>query len=126
LRLYRQAAFRDVSITFYDVLLSRELHAIARQNLEQKERHLEEARRKYSAGVATDYEILAAEVAAENARPEVIRTENRIRDALDRLRFLLAFKDDRLDVTGNLDAGDVPAVQTYEAVYNTALEQRLK
>jgi len=124
LRLYRQAAFRDVSITFYDVLLSRELHAIARQNLEQKERHLEEARRKYSAGVATDYEILAAEVAAENARPEVIRTENRIRDALDRLRFLLAFKDDRLDVTGNLDAGDVPAVQTYEAVYNTALEQR--
>ncbi len=124
LRLYRQAAFRDVSITFYDVLLSRELHAIARQSLEQKERHLDEARRKYSAGVATDYEVLAAEVAAENARPEVIRTENRIRDALDRLRFLLAFKDDRLDVTGNLDAGDIPAVQTYEAVYNTALEQR--
>lgn len=124
LRLYRQAAFRDVPIAFYDVLLSRELHAIARQNLEQKERHLEEARRKYSAGVATDYEILAAEVAVENARPEVIRTENRIRDALDRLRFLLAFEGDNLDVTGSLEPGNVTVVQTYEAVYNTALEQR--
>ena len=124
LRLYRQAAFRNVSIAFYDVLLSRELHVIARQNLEQKERHLEEARRKYTVGVATDYEILAAEVAVKNARPEVIRSENRIRDALDRLHFLLAFKDDILDVTGSLEPGDVPAVQTYEAVYNTALEQR--
>jgi HAE1 family hydrophobic/amphiphilic exporter-1 len=124
LRLYRQAAFREVSITFYDILLSKELHAIARQNLEQKERHLEEARRKYSAGVATDYEILAAEVAAENARPEVIRTKNRIRDSLNRLRFLLALKDDRLDVAGSLEAGDVTAMQNYEAVYKTALEQR--
>jgi outer membrane protein TolC len=124
LRLYRQAAFRDVSITFYDVLLSRELHAIARQNLEQKERHLEEARRKYSAGIATDYEILAADVAVKNARPEVIRTENRILDALDRLRFLLAIEDYSIDVTGSLEYRDVPAAQTYETVYNTALEQR--
>ncbi len=124
LRLYRQAAFRDVSIAFYDVLLSRELHAIALQNLKQKERHLDEARRKYAAGVATDYEILAAEVAVQNARPEAIRAENRIRVALDRLRFLLALEGDSLDVAGSLEAGDVPSVQTYEAVYKTALEQR--
>ncbi len=124
LRLYRQAAFRDVSITFYDVLLSRELHAISRQNLEQKERHLEEARRKYSAGVATDYEILAAEVAVKNARPEVIRTENRIRDSLDRLRFLLAIEDDSIDVTGRLEAGDDPVVRSYDLIYKTALDQR--
>jgi outer membrane protein TolC len=124
LRFYRQAAYRDVSIAFYDILLSRELHAIALQNLGQKERHLEEAKRKYSAGVATDYEILAAEVAVENARPEVIRSENRIRDALDRLRFLLALEDGRIDVIGSLEAGDVPAVQIYDVIYKTALEQR--
>ena len=124
LRFYRQAAYRDVSIAFYDILLSRELHAIALQDLGQKERHLEEARRRYSAGVATDYEILAAEVAVENARPEVIRSENRIRDALDRLRFLLALEDDGIDVTGSLEDGDFAAVQTYDVIYKTAFEQR--
>jgi HAE1 family hydrophobic/amphiphilic exporter-1 len=123
LRLYRQAAYRDVSIAFYDVLLARELHAIARQNLGQKERHLEEARRKYTAGVSTDYEVLAAEVAVENARPDVIRTENQIRDALDRLRFLLAFEDGNLDVSGSLETS-VSAVPAYEVIYTAALEQR--
>jgi outer membrane protein TolC len=89
LRLYRQAAYRDVSIAFYDILLTKELNAIARQNLEQKQRHLEEAKRKLTAGVATDYEVLAAEVAVKNARPDVIRTENEVRDSIERLRFLL-------------------------------------
>ncbi len=124
LRLYRQAAFRDVSVAFYDVLLSKELHAIARQNLEQKGRHLEEARRKYAAGVATDYEVLAAQVAVENARPGAIRTENQVRVALDRLRFLLAFEGDRIDVTGKLEAADVSPVPVYDFIYKTALEHR--
>jgi outer membrane protein TolC len=124
LRLYRQAAFRDVSIAFYDVLLSKELHAIAIQNLEQKGRHLEEARRKYTAGVATDYEVLAAQVAVENARPEAIRTENQVRDTVDRLRFLLAFEGDGLDVTGNLEESDVTTIPAYEFIYKTALEHR--
>jgi outer membrane protein TolC len=76
LRLYRQAARRDVSAAFYDVILAKQLHAIARENLEQRERHLEEARKRYALGTATDYDVLAAEVAAENARPEVIRADN--------------------------------------------------
>ncbi|MBI5674341.1 MAG: TolC family protein [Nitrospirae bacterium] len=124
LRLYRQAAYRDVSIAFYNVLLARELDAIARQNLEQKERHLEEAHRKYTAGVATEYEILAAEVAVQNAKPEVIRSENRIREALDSLRFLLALENGSIDVTGSLKAEDAPEVLSYENIYKTALEQR--
>lgn len=124
LRLYRQAAFRDVSIALYDVLLTKELRAIARQNLEQKARHLEEARRKFTAGVATDYEVLAAQVAVENVRPEVIRTENQIRVATDKLRFLLAMDSDSIDVTGKLEASDVQSVPAYEVIFKTALQRR--
>jgi HAE1 family hydrophobic/amphiphilic exporter-1 len=124
LRFYRQAAYRDVAIAFYNVLLSRELHAIALHNLGQKVRHLEEAKRKYSAGVATDYEILAADVAVKNARPEVIRSENRIRDALNRLSFLLAVEEESLDVAGSLEAGDLPVILSYDLIKKTALEQR--
>lgn len=102
LRLSRQAAWRDVSAAFCDTLLARELHTLARENLAQKQRLLDEARRKFEAGVATDYDVLAAVVAADNARPEVIRTENAIRTARERLRFLLALEGQEVEVAGSL------------------------
>jgi HAE1 family hydrophobic/amphiphilic exporter-1 len=59
---------RDVSTAFYDVLVARELAAIAEQDLAQEGRHLEQARRMQAAALATDYDALAAGVAVENAR----------------------------------------------------------
>lgn len=123
LRLYRQAALLDVSAAFYDVLLARELHALALQNHEQKRRHREEARRKYQAGVATDYDVLAAEVSVDNALPETIKTANRIRTALEKLRFLLALENEEIDVTGGLDAGITPC-RSYEEAFALAREKR--
>ena len=123
LRLYRQAAGRDVSAAFYDVLLARELHALAIHSLEQKQRHREEARRKFQAGVATDYDLLAAEVSVENARPEAIRMENQIRTARERLRFLLAIESGEIDVTGSLKT-DLTPHRSYEEAFAMAREKR--
>ena len=81
------------------------LNAIAIQNLEQKTRHYDEASKKYLAGVATDYDVLAAKVAVENARPIVIRTENLIRISRENLRFLLANVQE-VDVLGSLECND--------------------
>jgi outer membrane protein TolC len=103
LRIFQQAALRDVSTAFDDVLLAKEFYALAVQNLEQKVRHLDEARRKYAAGTATDYDVLAAEVAVENARPETIRQENVIAVTRERLRFLLGIEGQEVDVTGTLE-----------------------
>ena len=122
LRISRQDTRRDVVAAFYDILLARELHAIALQNLEQKERHLEEVRRKYAVGVATDYDVLAAQVSHENARPEVIRTENQVRAARDRLRFVLALEED-LDVSGTLEAAIAP-IQSYGETLEVARKRR--
>jgi HAE1 family hydrophobic/amphiphilic exporter-1 len=104
LRLFRQAAWRDVSAAFYDILLAKELNKLAGENMAQKRRHLDEAQRKFASGTATDYDVLASEVAVENARPEVIRTENAIRTARERLRFLLAMEGEQVDATGTLAA----------------------
>ncbi len=123
LRTYRQAAARDVSAAFYDVLLVRELDALALHSLEQKERHREEARRKFQAGVATDYDVLAAEVSVENARPEMIRTENQIRTARDRLRFLLALENGDVDVAGSLET-DLRPCSSYEEAFAQARSNR--
>lgn len=104
LRLYRQAAYRDVTVAYYDILLAKELNRLALENQAQKKRHLDEATRKFSAGVATDYDVLAAEVAVENTVPEVVRSENNVRMAQERLRFLLAMGAEEVDVTGSLEA----------------------
>lgn len=121
-RFYSQAARRDTAAAFYDVLLARDLHVLAVQNEEQKKRHLNEARRKYELGTATDYDVLAAEVALRNARPEVIRTENQIRIVRERLRYILALNEE-LDVTGSLDTRLLPC-PTYEHVVDRAKKNR--
>jgi outer membrane protein TolC len=94
IRSARQGAQRDVTVAFVDLLLADELHRLAGENLRQKERHLQEAERRYAAGVATDYDVLAATVARENARPETIRAANRVRSAGQRLAYLLALPEE--------------------------------
>jgi len=116
LRLFRQAALRDVSSSFYDILLAKELYNLAVQTLNQKIRVLDEARRKYAAGIATEYDVLAAEVAVENARPEVIRRENLIRISRDKLRFILGLEEEEVEVEGGLEAPPAPYPQYKEAV----------
>ena len=123
LRLFRQAAFRDVSIAFYDVLLAKELHRLAQENLAQKERHHTEAKRKFEAGVATDYDLLAAEVELQNARPELIRTENSIRTSRERLRFLLGADQQEIDVTGRIEANP-EQVAGFDESLKIALDKR--
>ena len=123
LKLYQQAVARDVSTEFYSVLLAKELYAISEENLKQKERHLEEARRKYAVGMATDYDVLAGEVALKNARPAVIRAENLIRIARERLRFLLTVDQDEIDAQGTLETPLEPYALFEEAMV-TALNNR--
>lgn len=123
LKLYQQAVARDVSAEFYNVLLAKELHAIAVENAKQKERHLEEARRKYAVGMSTDYDVLAGEVELKNAQPAVIRAENMIRLARERLRFLLAMNDAQVDVQGNLQT-PIASYPQYEESLAVALDNR--
>jgi HAE1 family hydrophobic/amphiphilic exporter-1 len=123
LRLAQQAAVKDVSAAFYDVLLAKELNFVAREALQQKTQHLDEARKRFAAGVATDYDVLAAEVAVKNAQPEVVRTGNLVRLGRDRLRFLLAIDDREVDVNGSLQV--TPASRPgHEEALQTAKERR--
>lgn len=122
LRLARQGAIRQVTAAFYDQLLADELHRLARENLAQKQRHADEAHRKFAAGVATDYDVLAADVAVANARPEVIRSQNQLKTTRERLRFLLVQNDD-LTAEGSLE-GSPPSPPTLDEARAIARERR--
>ena len=123
LRIFRQAALRDVSAAFHDILLARELHFIALESRGQKERLLDEAQKKRTAGTATDYDVLAAEVGLRNAEPPVIRAENLVRTARERLRFLLGRDGREVDVRGEL-AAEIALYPRYEEALATAWTKR--
>jgi outer membrane protein TolC len=123
LRIFRQAALRDVSTSFYDILLAKAFHTIAIQNLEQKARHYDETQKRFAAGVATDYDVLAWKVEVDNARPEVIRTENLILISRDRLRFLVGGDVQEVDVRGSLEAPIGP-YRKYEEAIGVAARER--
>jgi HAE1 family hydrophobic/amphiphilic exporter-1 len=123
LRLFQQAARRDVTVAFYDVLLAKELRELAFSNLQQKERHLAEAQKRLDAGVATDYDVLAAQVAVDNARPELIRNDNSIRTAKERLRLVLALDGGEIDVAGTLETAPV-TLPPFEKSLATARQKR--
>ncbi len=123
LRIHRQATFRDVSVAFFDILLAKELQRLAAETLVQKERHNLEAKRKFEAGVATDYDLLAAEVEVQNARPALIQAKNRIRTTKERLRFLLGPDTTEIDVTGSIEV-KTQQLQDFEESLKIALKKR--
>jgi HAE1 family hydrophobic/amphiphilic exporter-1 len=113
---------KDVTGAFYNVLAARELVRIAEENVAQRARRLDEVTRRREAGTATDYDVLAAQVELDSARPAVIRTQNAVRAAREQLRFLLAEPQD-VDVEGTL-AAPVEAVPGYDALLTTAFQNR--
>ncbi|HEX2966165.1 MAG TPA: TolC family protein [Syntrophorhabdaceae bacterium] len=122
LRIYRQAALRDVSAAFYDALLAKDFYEIAKETLGLKIRDLDQTQRKFNLGVATEYDMLAARVAVENAKPDTIRTENQIRTTRERVRFLLGIEEE-IDVAGRLDSA-IEQPEKYEQAFENARKKR--
>jgi HAE1 family hydrophobic/amphiphilic exporter-1 len=122
IRQFRQAVAKDVTTAFCGVLVARELLRIAEADLAQKARHLEESTRKQEAGTATDFDVLAAQVSVDNARPSVIRASNNVRLAREQLRFLLA-EPGPVDVAGELAIPLEPA-PAHDEVMAQALANR--
>jgi HAE1 family hydrophobic/amphiphilic exporter-1 len=122
LRRFRQAVVRDVTAAYWNVLAARELVRITEEQGTQRERFLDETTKRQSAGTATDYDVLAARVAVENARPAVIKAQNLVRQVREQLRFLLA-EPGEVDVDGTLGATVEPA-PTYEELLARALVNR--
>jgi HAE1 family hydrophobic/amphiphilic exporter-1 len=122
IRASRQDALRDTAVAFFDVLLARELNGVFAQTLAQKSRRLHEARQRHVVGLATEYDVLVAEVAETNARPEVVRTDNLIRSRRDRLRLVLGL-DEPVDAHGTLSA-TLAEPPDYAGALATARERR--
>jgi outer membrane protein len=106
-RQARQLALREAATGFYDLLFTIELEKVARDNLAQKRRHLDETERKHNMEVATDYDVLAAQVELTNAQTPLTQAENDFRLARDRLRYFMGIEDD-FEIKGDLVCQPTP------------------
>lgn len=75
---------------FYDLLLTQRLVEVAEERLAQRERVLDVAQKRFSAGVVNEFEVIRARVDVANARTPVIQARNRVRQAKAALNNLLA------------------------------------
>ena len=75
----------DICEAHYEVLLSQHLEEISRDAAEAAAAHLEDVKRKRAQGVASDFDVLRAQVELSNFRAEQIRAQSRIHLAMTSL-----------------------------------------
>ncbi len=85
----RQDLALQVVKAFYGLLWAERYQQLMVQTLEQKQRHAEMARTRFRHGVATEVDVLRSEVAVANARTDLVRAENAVRQARALLNFYL-------------------------------------
>lgn len=122
-RRAHQSARLEVVRSYYDILLARELEGIARRNLALRERRFAEAQKRFELGTATEYDVLAARVAAENARPALVRTSSAVRQARSRFRMAVGLSEGEVDASGTL-AVEPEAAPSHGEAQALALERR--
>jgi len=80
---------RDTEAAYYSLVYARESLKVRSQSLDLAQRLLDENSTRRGTGVATDLDVLQAEVGVENARRSVLLAEQTVRDAEDRLLNLI-------------------------------------
>jgi outer membrane protein len=101
----------DTRIAYYDVLLAAQEITVHEASVNLLQRELEDQQHRYDAGTVPKFNLLRAEVAVANERPNLIQAHNSYRIAKNNLVNLLGYnlpreiwEDVPLDLTGTLDA----------------------
>lgn len=114
----------DVKTQFYGVLLSREVLKINQRGLELAEAHLKNITAMFNNGVASEFDLLRAEVQVANARPKVISSGNSLELQMNLIKNVIGIPlDTEIDIQGEL-IPDFIDETVIEATGKTALENR--
>lgn len=95
----------EVRNSFDSILLYQAKLNLALQNEEREKKNYEQVKSKYSAGLATELELLTAQVSAEEKGPAAESVRASLEDALSGFRLLLGLgPDESLRLEGSLDS----------------------
>jgi HAE1 family hydrophobic/amphiphilic exporter-1 len=122
-RRARQMTALDAVRSYNQLLFATEQLRIIQTNVQSKQSHVDSARNRRAAGVATELEVLRAEVDLENARAEALRAENEVIAARATLNtVMLRPTNSPIQPTDTLEA--VPFETGFEEAVKEALGAR--
>jgi HAE1 family hydrophobic/amphiphilic exporter-1 len=119
----RQVTTLDAVRAYNQLLFAIEQLRVIQNNVQSKQTHVDYARNRRAAGVATELEVLRAEVDLENARAESIRAENEVAGARATLNTVM-LRPTTTPVTPTDTLAVVPFTVDFEAAVKEALEAR--
>ena len=108
---------------YYDVLLNQHLVQISADTVRSAQAHLESVKQKRQGGVASDFDVLRAEVELSNFQAELIRNKNTINVAKTNLLKVMGVSQDS-DVTLSDELVYAPFKVTMEEAVETAYRNR--
>ncbi len=118
-----------VRINYYDILLAAQQIVVREASVNLLQRELDDQQRRFAAGTVPRFNVLRAEVAVANARPQLFRARNAERVTKNRLVDLLGYnlprtvgEDVPVQLTDTLDAA--PYEIDLSAAIGQALEKR--
>jgi outer membrane protein TolC len=98
----QELIFQTVN-AFYLCLLTDEMVAVQEEALAQAQANMTVVETKYSAGAASGFDKMRAEVEVENLKPSVITARNNYQYALTSLKFILGLeKETQIELNGEL------------------------
>ena len=113
-------------VAYYDVLLAAQQITVHEASVNLLQKELEDQQRRYNAGTVPQFNVLRAEVAVANERPNLIQARNNYRIAKNNLSNLLGYnlpreiwEDVPLNLTDSLDA------EPYQVDLPAAIQQAL-
>ncbi len=109
--------------TYYDVLLNQHLLQISADAVRSAQAHLDDVKRKRQGGVASDFDVLRAEVELSNFQAELIQTKNAINLAKAQLIKVMGISQDS-DFILSDKLGYCPSVITMERAVEAAFRNR--
>lgn len=122
-------ALLEVRVAYYDILLAAQQITVREASVKLLQQELEDQRRRYEAGTVPRFNVLRAEVAVANARPQLIRARNAYRVTKNLLVNLLGYnvppevlEDIPLQLTDRLDTS--PYQVELPAAIRQAFENR--
>jgi len=85
----------QVTESFHNLILAKELLKLSQESYAQMERHLRQVEKRYEDGLASKFDLLRARVELANLKPQLIRSRNSLTLAENRFKSLLGFPSQR-------------------------------
>lgn len=118
-----QDVIHEVALAYYDALLAQHLFEVNRDAVASSKAHLADVQIKRQQGVASDFDVLRAQVDVSNFEADMIQQQNRIHRARTRiLRAMGVSQDSEVRLTDHLRFS--PMKPVFEEAVQLAYENR--